>query len=129
MVVEKRVCRKRKRKGKKINRLRIEILKLEEFDILAYDFKFTKKKTLRFKTIEIIKKLLPKEEIARWESAKPSRKSRRNMRAEMMGINVDSDGAPIDNREEYGSSTSSSNPSSAENVDSDGVSDSMDEFE
>ena len=65
MVVEKRVCRKRKRKGKKINRLRIEILKLEEFDILAYDFKFTKKKTLRFKTIEIIKKLLPKEEIAR----------------------------------------------------------------
>ena len=51
------------------------------------------------------------------------------MRAEMMGINVDSDGAPIDNREEYGSSTSSSSPSSAENVDSDGVSNSMDEFE
>ena len=65
MVVEKRVCRKRKRKGKKINRLCIEILKLEEFDILAYDFKLTKKNTLRFKTIEIIKKLLPKEEIAR----------------------------------------------------------------
>ena len=43
----------------------------------------------------------------------------------MMGIDVDSDGAPIDNREEYGSSTSSS----AENVDSDGVSESMDEFE
>ena len=51
------------------------------------------------------------------------------MTFEMMGIDVDSDGAPIDNREEYGSSTSSLSPSSAENVDSDGVSESMDEFE
>ena len=51
------------------------------------------------------------------------------MTSEMMGIDVDSDGAPIDNREEYGSSTSSSSPSSTENVDSDGVSESMDEFE
>ena len=50
------------------------------------------------------------------------------MMAEMMGIDVDSNGLPIDNREEYGSSTSSSNPSSAENVDFDGVSVSMDEF-
>ena len=36
----------------------------------------------------------------------------------MMGIDVDLDGAPIDNGEEYGSSTSSSSPSSTENVDS-----------
>ena len=51
------------------------------------------------------------------------------MPSEMMGIDVDSDGAPIDNGEEYGSSKSSSSPSSAKNVDSDGVSESMDEFE
>ena len=42
------------------------------------------------------------------------------MTTEMMGIYIDLDGAPIDNREEYGSSTSSSIPLSAENVDSDG---------
>ena len=51
------------------------------------------------------------------------------MTYEIMGIDVDSDGAPIDNREEYGSSTSSSSPLSIENVDFDGVLDSMDEFE
>ena len=34
MVVEKRVCKKRKRKGQKINRHQIDILKLEEVDIL-----------------------------------------------------------------------------------------------
>ena len=51
------------------------------------------------------------------------------MMAEMMGIDVDSNGLPIDNREEYGSSTSSSNPSSAENVDFDGVLESMHVFE
>ena len=49
--------------------------------------------------------------------------------AEMMGIDVDSNGLPIDNREEYGSSTSSSNPSSIKNVHSDGVSNSTNEFE
>ena len=48
MVVEKMVCRERKRKGQKINRHRIDILKLEEVDILVYDFKLTKKDTLRF---------------------------------------------------------------------------------
>ena len=129
MMVEKRVCRKRKRKGQKINPHHIDILKLEEVDILVYDSNLTNKKNLRSKNIEIIKKLFPKEEVARWESSKPSHRSRRNMRAEMMGINVDSDGAPIDNREEYGSSTSSSSPSFAENVYFDGVSYSMDEFE
>ena len=120
---------KRKRKGQKINCHRIDILKLEEMDILVYYFKLTKKDTLRSKTIEIIKKLLPKEEVARWDYAKPSRRSRRNMAAEMMGIDVDSDGTPIDNKEKYESSTSLSSPSTTENVDSDGVSESMDEFE
>ena len=105
MVVEKRVCRKRKRKGQKINRRRIAIFKLEEVDILFYDFKLTKKDTLHSKTIEIIKKFLPKEEVARWESSKPSHRYRRNMTSEIMGIDVDLDGAPIYNREEYGSST------------------------
>ena len=104
-------------------------MKLEEVDILVYDFKMTKKDTLHSKNLEIIKKLLPKEQVARWESPQSSRRSRRNMTTEMMGIDVDLDSAPIDNREEYGSSTSSSNPSSAENVDSDGVSNSMDEFQ
>ena len=89
----------------------------------------TKKDTLRSKTIDIIKCLLPKEEVARWESAKPSHRSRRNKTVGMMGIDVESYGSPIDDRKEYGSSTSLSSPSSAENVDSDGVSDSMDEFE
>ena len=73
--------------------------------------------------------MLPKEEVARWESPKPSYRSRRNLTSKMMGIDVDLDGAPIDNREEYGSSTSLPSPSSIENVDSNGVSDSMDEFQ
>ena len=51
------------------------------------------------------------------------------MPSEMMGIDVDLDGAPIDNREEYGSSTYSYNSSFAKNVYFDGVSESMDEFE
>ena len=85
----------------------------------------TKKDTVHYNTIDIIKNLFPKEEVARWESAKPRCRSKRNMTYEIMGIVVDSDGAPIDNREEYGSSS----PSSAENVDSNGVSKSMDEYE
>ena len=51
------------------------------------------------------------------------------MTSEMMGIDVDSDGAPIDNREEYGSTTSSFTPSSVESVDFDWVLESMEEFE
>ena len=43
------------------------------------------------------------------------------MTAQMMGIEVYKDGAPIDNREEYRSSTSSSSPWYVENVDSHGV--------
>ena len=104
-------------------------MKLKEVDILVYDFKLKNKDTLRSKTLDIIKKFLPKEQLAIWESPQPSRRSRRNMTIEMMGIDVDSDGAPIDNREEYGSSTSSSSPSSTENVDFDGVLESMHVFE
>ena len=91
MVVEKNVCKRRERKGQKINHGYIEILKLEEVDIPIYHFKLTKKGTLRSKTIEIIKRLLPQPEVARWESVKPSRRSRRNMTSEIMGIDVDSD--------------------------------------
>jgi hypothetical protein len=47
----------------------------------------------------------------------------------MLGMQVDSYGAFIDNREEFGSSTSSSNHSSEDNVDSDGISESMTQSE
>jgi len=42
-----------------------------------------------------------------------------------LGMHVDLDGAFINNREEYGSSTSSSNHSSEDNVDSDGISETI----
>jgi hypothetical protein len=47
----------------------------------------------------------------------------------MLGMHVDSDGAFIDNREEYGSSTSLSNHSFEDNVDSNGISESMSQYE
>ena len=56
---------------------------------------------------------LHKKNVATCESTKPSRRFERNKTAEMMGIDVDSNGAPIDNGEEYGSSTYSSIPSFA----------------
>ena len=89
----------------------------------------TKRGTLRSRTIEFIKRLMPQEINARSDSAKPSRRSKRLLTYEMLGIHADSDGALIYNREEYGSSTSSSSHSSEDNVDSDGVSESMDEFD
>jgi hypothetical protein len=129
MVVEKQNNRKRKRKGQNITRRRTDLLKLEDVDILVYDFNLTKRGTLHSRTIEIIKRLLPQEISARWDSVEPSRRSKRLLTSEMLGIHADSDGALIDNREEYGSSTSSSSHSSEDNVDSDGVSESMDEFD
>jgi hypothetical protein len=66
---------------------------------------------------------------ARWESVEPSHRSKRNLTSEMLGMHVDSDGAFIDNREEYGSSTSSSKHSSEDNVDSDGISETMSQSE
>jgi hypothetical protein len=63
------------------------------------------------------------------ESVEPSHRSKRHLTSEMLGMHVDSDGAFIDNREEYGSSTSSSNHSSEDNVDSDGISETMSQSE
>jgi hypothetical protein len=89
----------------------------------------TKRGTLRSRTIEIIKRLMPQEITARWEFVEPSRRSKRLSTFEMLGMHVDSYGAFIDNREEYGSSTSSSNHSSEDNVDVDGISESTSQFE
>ena len=100
-------------------------MNLEDVGILVYDFQLTKKGTLRSKTTNIIKRLLPQEIVASWESTKPRRGSRRNMSYEMLGIHEDSHGALIDKREEYGSSTSPYDHSSEENVVSGGVSESM----
>jgi hypothetical protein len=122
MVVEKHVNRKRKRKGQNTTRRRTNLLKLDDVDILVYDFNLTKRGTIHSKTTNIIKRLLPQEINARWESFEPSRRSKRHLTSEMLGMHVDSDGAFIDNREEYGSSTSSSKHSSEDNVDSDGIS-------
>jgi hypothetical protein len=47
----------------------------------------------------------------------------------MLGMHVELDGMFIDNREEYGSYTSSSNHSSKDNVDSDGISKTMSQSE
>ena len=46
----------------------------------------------------------------------------------MMGMHVDSDGALVDEREEYGTSSSASSHSS-EDVNSDGVQENMSDFE
>lgn len=122
MVVEKNVCKKQKRKGQNINHHRIDILKLDDVDILDYNFQLIKKCTLWWRNTKIIKSLLVEDVVARWEFSKPDHRSRRNMASKMLGIDVDSDGALIDDREAYGSSTSSSNHSSKDNVDSNGAS-------
>jgi hypothetical protein len=46
MVVEKHVNRKRKRKGQNTTHHHIDLLKLDEFGILVYDFNLTKRGTL-----------------------------------------------------------------------------------
>jgi hypothetical protein len=125
MVVEKHVNRKRKRKGQNTTRRRTDLLKLYDVDILVYDFNLTKRGTLRSKTTYIIKRLLPQEINARWESVEPSCRSKRNLTSEMLSMHVDSDGAFIDNREEYGSYTPSSKHSFEDNVDYDGISETM----
>ena len=85
----------------------------------------TKKGTVRSKTTEIIKRLLPREIVASWEYAIPRHRSRKNMSYEMLGIHEDPNGALINNIEEYGPSTSSSDNSFKENVVFYGVSKSM----
>jgi hypothetical protein len=52
-----------------------------------------------------------------------------NLTSEMLFMHVDSDGAFIDNGEDYGSSTYSSNHSYEENVDSDGILETMSQSE
>ena len=76
MVVDKKNGGKRKRKGTNINLHRTDILKLEDVDILVYDFNLTKRGTLCFKMIEIMKRLLPEGTVLRWESVETSHRSR-----------------------------------------------------
>ena len=83
MVIEKHICRKRKKNYK--NRCHIDILILEDVDILVYDFLLTKKGSLRFMTTYIIKRLLEKERVAKWESTKPIHRSK-NATTQMFGI-------------------------------------------
>lgn len=128
MVVDKQICRKWKIKGTNINHQHTNLLKLEDVDILVYDSNLTKTGTLHFKTIDILKRLLPEGITLRWESTEPSCRSRRLLKPEMVGIHVDSDGALFDEREEYGPSSSTSNDSSKD-IDYDGVLDPMDDFE
>ena len=59
MVVEKHVNRKRKRKGQNTTRRHTDLLKLDDVDVLVYDFNLTKRGTLRSKTTNIIKRFLP----------------------------------------------------------------------
>ena len=128
MVVDKKNGGKRKRKGTNINRRRTEILQLKDVDILVYDFNLTKRGTLRFKTTKILKRLLPEGTVLTWDSAETSRRSRRLLKPGILGMHVDSDGALVDDREEYGTSSSASSHSS-EDVNSDGVHENMSDFE
>ena len=50
-------------------------------------------------TIDIIKRLMENEIVARWGSAKPTHRSRRNAIVEMFGIHLDLDGVLIENIE------------------------------
>jgi hypothetical protein len=78
MVIEKHVNRKRKIKGQNTTPTcrRTDLLKLDDVDILVYDFNLTNRGTLCSKTMYIIKRLLPQEINARWESVEPSRRSK-----------------------------------------------------
>jgi hypothetical protein len=129
MMVEKHVNRKRKIKGQNTTSHRTDLLKLEDVDILVYEFNLTKRGTLCSRTTNIIKRLFPQEITARWDSVEPSHRSKMILTSEILGMHVDLDGAFIDNREEYGSYTSSSNHSCEDNVDSDGISKSMSQSE
>ena len=101
---------------------------MEDVDILVYDFNLTKRGTLRFKTIDILKRLLPEGTMLRWECVETSRRSRRILKPKMMGMHVDSNGALVDKNKEYGTSSSASSHSS-EDVNSDGVPENMSDFE
>ena len=98
MVVEKHVNRKRKRKGQNTTRRHTNLLKLDDVDILVYDFNLTKRGTLRSRTIEIIKRLLSQEINERLESFESNCRPKRHLTFGMMGMHVDLDDAFIDNR-------------------------------
>jgi hypothetical protein len=72
---------------------------------------------------------MPQEITSIWESVESSHRSKRILTFEMLGMHANSDGAFNDNRQEYGSSTSSSNHSFEDNVDSDDISESMSQSE
>ena len=59
-----------------------------------------------------------------WESVETGRRSRRLLKPGMLGMHVDSDGALVDEREEYGTSLSASSHSS-EDANCDGVQENM----
>ena len=80
------------------------------------------------KTIEILKRFLPEGTVLRWESVETSRRSRRILKLEMVVMHVDSNGALVDEREEYGTSSSASSHSS-EDVNYDGVQANIIDFE
>ena len=101
---------------------------MEDVEILVYYFNLTKRGTLRLKTINILKKFLPEQLLLRWDFVESSRRSTRHLNSEMVGMHIDSDGALVDEREEYGSSSSASSHSS-EDVGSDGVPEPMVDFE
>jgi len=101
---------------------------LEDVDILVYDFNLTKRGTLCFRKIEILKRLLPQGTMLRWESTKTRHRSRRILKPKMVGMHADSDGALVDEREEYGTSSFASIHSS-QDVNSDGVQENMSDFE
>jgi hypothetical protein len=114
-----------KGKGQKTTCRRTDLVKLYDVDIFVYEFNLKKRGTLRSKTTNIMKRLFPQERNARLESVEPSHRSKRILTSKMLGMNVDSDGSFIDNREEHGSYTSSLNHSFKDNVDSGGISESI----
>ena len=71
---------------------------------------------------------LPEGIVFTWESVETSRRSRRLLKPGMFGMHVDSDGALVYERGEYGTSSSASIYSS-EDVNCDGVQENMSDFE
>jgi len=72
---------------------------LEDVGILVYDFNLTKRGNILFRTIDVLKKLLPEETMLRWKFVERCHRSRRLFKPKMVGMNVDSDGALVDERE------------------------------
>ena len=78
--------------------------------------------------IDIIKRFLPQETVLRWQSVEPSRRSTRILKPQVVGMHVDSNGALVDERGEYGTSSSTSSHSS-EDVKYDCVQGNISDFE